>query len=110
MESPYFVYIVTNPTKTVLYIGVTNNLTSRLAEHWSNKGSSGTFAGKYYCYNLIYYEQFQYINDAIDRETEIKKWSRSKKENLIKTKNPHWNFLNISFCKHWPPQTNNKRF
>ena len=61
----YFVYIVTNHEKTVLYIGVTNNLDSRLAEHYFNKGIPKTFAGKFYCYNLIYFEEFQYVNDAI---------------------------------------------
>ena len=56
----YFVYIVTNHEKTVLYIGVTNNIESRLAEHYFNEGTSNTFAGKFYCYNLIYFEEFQY--------------------------------------------------
>ena len=68
----YYIYIVTNPERTVLYTGVTNNLSQRLIEHWVNKGNSKTFAGKYYCYNLIYYEDFQYINNAIAREKEIK--------------------------------------
>ena len=64
----YFIYIVTNPERTVLYIGVTNNLDSRLAEHFFSKGNLKTFAGKFYCYNLVYFEEFQYINDAIARE------------------------------------------
>ena len=64
----YYVYIVTNPERTVLYTGVTNNLSQRLTEHWANKGQPKTFAGKYYCYNLIYYEYFTYINNAIARE------------------------------------------
>jgi len=64
----YFIYIVTNPERTVLYIGVTNNLDSRLTEHFFNKGKPKTFAGKFYCHNLVYFEEFQYINDAIARE------------------------------------------
>jgi len=62
----YFVYIVTNSERTVLYPGVTNNLEQRLVEHYCNRGQKKTFAGKYYCYNLVYFEEFQYINDAIE--------------------------------------------
>jgi putative endonuclease len=78
-EHLYYVYMVTNPERTVLYIGVTNNLELRLAEHYFNKREPKTFAGKYYCYNLIFFEEFQYVNDAIAREKELKGWSRSKK-------------------------------
>jgi putative endonuclease len=106
----YFIYIVTNPERKVLYIGVTNNLEARLAEHYFNKGNPKTFAGKYYCYNLIYCEEFQYINDAIRREKELKGWSRVKKETLIKTKNPGWTFINKSYCIHWPPREKTDRF
>jgi putative endonuclease len=94
MQHNYFVYITTNPAKTVLYIGVTNNLKRRLLEHQQNKGKATTFAGKYFCYNLIYFERFDFINHAIDRETQLKKWSRTKKEWLICQENPNWNFLN----------------
>ena len=103
-DKQYYVYIVTNPTRTTLYIGVTNNLEARLSEHWINRGLRGTFAGEYYCYNLIYYEIFTDINQAIARDTELKKWSRKKKEALIASKNPQWHFLNFKFCKIWPPQ------
>ncbi|MDB4903260.1 MAG: nuclease family protein [Mucilaginibacter sp.] len=82
------------PNKSVLYIGVTNDLTRRLCEHKENKGNKSTFAGKYYCYNLIYYEHFTHIDHAIEREKEIKKWRREKKESLIATLNPEWRFLN----------------
>jgi putative endonuclease len=90
----FYVYITTNPTKTVLYIGVTNDLTRRLYEHFENKGNKNTFAGKFYCYNLVYYEHFTHINYAIAREKEIKKWRREKKEALIASLNPDWKFLN----------------
>lgn len=66
----YFVYIVTNPTKTVLYTGVTNDLTTRLQQHYENRGNKSSFAGKYFCYNLLYWERFQYIDHAIEREKE----------------------------------------
>ncbi len=94
MNYNYFIYIVTNPNKTVLYIGVTNDLKRRLFEHQENKGIIKSFAGGYFCYNLLYYERFSDINHAIEREKQLKKWSRKKKENLINTKNPNWHFLN----------------
>lgn len=106
----YFVYIVTNPERSVLYIGVTNNLESRLAEHYFNRGLPKTFAGKYFCCNLIYFEEFQYVNEAIAKEKELKGWSRKKKTALIRTKNPDWTFLNISFCNRWPPKEKPQRF
>ena len=90
----YFVYIVTNPSKTVLYIGVTNDLPTRLLQHYENKGRQKTFAGRYFCYNLIYWERFDYIDHAIEREKELKKWNRQKKERLINSLNPEWRFLN----------------
>ncbi len=74
----------------------------RLTEHWINKGKPTTFAGKYYCYNLIYYEKTPYVLDAIAREKQLKGWRRSKKEWLINQMNPDWNFLNSEFMK-WPP-------
>jgi len=106
----YYVYILTNPERTVLYIGVTNNLEQRLAEHYFNRGKLKTFAGKYYCYNLIYHEEFQYVRETIWREKELKGWSRRKKEDLIKTKNPNFTFLNAQVCIHWPPKEIAKRF
>lgn len=94
MQHNYFVYITTNPDKTTLYIGVTNDLKRRLFEHQENKGNAKTFAGKYYCYNLVYFEHFQQIEHAIDREKQLKKWSRAKKEQLINSTNPKWHILN----------------
>ena len=102
-EKTYFVYIVTNPGLTTLYTGVTNNLIARLSEHWENRGTRGTFAGKYYCYNLIYFEEHDSIIAAIAREKEIKNWNRSKKEDLIRSKNPDWISLNEKVCGTWPP-------
>jgi len=90
----YFVYIVTNHTKTVLYIGVTNDLQRRLYEHFENRGKPLTFAGKFHCYNLIYYEHYSHIDAAIAREKELKDWNRTKKVNLINSINPSWAFLN----------------
>jgi putative endonuclease len=99
----YYVYIVTNPGKTVLYTGVTNSLDARISAHYINKGKKRTFAGRYKCYNLIYIEFFQYVNDAIAREKQIKNMSREKKEALINHFNPDWNFLNEKYLTIWPP-------
>ena len=93
----FYVYLITNPTKTMLYIGVTNNLSARLNQHFNNRGIEKTYAGKFYCYNLVYYEIYQYINEAIAREKQIKKWSRIKKEKLINSFNPDWETLNARF-------------
>ena len=90
----FYVYIITNPAKTVLYIGVTNDLNVRLSQHHQNRGTPKSFAGKYHCYLLVYYEHFSHIEHAIAREKELKKWRREKKDNLIATTNPEWIFLN----------------
>jgi len=88
----HFVYIMTNRNKNVLYIGVTNNLKRRIMEHES--GLDKGFSKKYNCYLLIYFEEYKSINKAIKREKEIKGWRRTKKDDLIKSKNPQLNFLN----------------
>lgn len=96
MHHSYYIYIVTNKNKTVLYTGVTNDLRRRLYEHKENAipFRHSSFAGKYNAYHLLYYECFQMIEDAIAREKEIKGWRRSKKEALIHSINPEWRFLN----------------
>ena len=91
----YFIYILTNANKTVLYTGVTNNIGRRLLEHNSNPANGKiSFTVKYNCFYLIYFEHFSNINHAIEREKQIKGWSRKKKEDLINSLNPEWKFLN----------------
>ena len=91
----YFVYITTNSKRRVLYTGITNDLFTRMSQHFEDsKSDRKTFAGKYYCYHLIYFERFQYVEHAIEREKEIKGWKREKKEKLINEFNPEWKFLN----------------
>ncbi|WP_317128443.1 GIY-YIG nuclease family protein [Hymenobacter radiodurans] len=85
-------YITTNPAKTVLYIGITNSLSQRMAQHYSNRGSNQTFAGRYFCYNLLYFEEYAASKAAIEREKELKGWTRAKKESLIAVDNPDWLF------------------
>jgi putative endonuclease len=94
-QHDYYVYITTNPRKTVLYVGVTNNLSLRLEQHYENRGNAGPFAGRYYCYKLLYWEHYKYINDAIEREKELKTLTREKKMDLIKSINPDLGFILI---------------
>lgn len=90
------VYLLTNKHNTVLYTGVTNDLSRRIYEH-KNKLIIG-FTQKYNVTILVYYEVFPTIMDAIDREKQIKGWSRKKKEDLINTVNPKWDDLYQSLC------------
>jgi putative endonuclease len=92
-DHQYFVYITTNPQKSVLYIGVTNDLSIRIQQHFENKGKPETFAGKNHRYKLLYFEEYSYIEEAIAREKQLKGITRKKKEALIATQNPAWNFL-----------------
>ena len=98
----FYVYITTNPNQDALYVGMTNNLEQRIIEHYLNRGKPETYAGKYYCYNLVFYEEYKYVNAAIAREKEIKKWRREKKETLISSFNAEWNNLNKEVFGEWP--------
>jgi len=86
----YYVYIMSSKTR-VLYIGVTNDLARRVAEH-ANDIHEG-FTKKYKCHELVYFEQGESALGAIEREKQIKKWSRLKKSVLISRLNPTWDDL-----------------
>lgn len=90
----YYVYILSNQRRTVLYIGVTNNLARRLYEH-KNKLVEG-FTKRYNCDELLYFEEASSIDDAIVREKQLKKWSRSKKIILVQRNNPSMQDLSAS--------------
>ncbi|QTD38176.1 GIY-YIG nuclease family protein [Polaribacter batillariae] len=92
----FYVYIITNKYKTVLYTGVTNNLKLRLQQH-KEKLNPKSFTSKYNVHYLLYFEHFGWIQQAIAREKEIKNLLRKKKINLIKEKNPKMEFLNHYF-------------
>jgi putative endonuclease len=95
MSSDYFyVYIVTNNKKEVLYTGMTNSLRRRLFEHQNEPTG---FARQYNCCHLIYFEKFQSASEAIYREKQIKKFRREKKEELINAFNPLWEFKDHLF-------------
>ena len=74
-----------------LYLGVTNNLERRVHEHKSNLIEG--FSKKYQCHKLLYFEEYTEIEQAIERERQVKKWNRNKKESLIKRINPGWKDL-----------------
>ena len=82
----YWVYIMSNKTRSVLYTGVTNDLYRRYCEH--RDGTINGFTQRYRCHSLLYYEEYNYVDDAINREKELKGWKREKKELLIRTVNP----------------------
>ena len=83
----YYVYILTNPAYTVLYTGVTNNLIKRVYEH-KQHADPDSFTAKYNVTKLVYYEYTSDVKAAIEREKQIKRWSRKKKDFLIDKMNP----------------------
>jgi putative endonuclease len=89
----FYVYILTNKAKTVLYTGMTNNLKRRLHEHKS-KLNPNSFTAKYNVSYLIYYEHYGWVQQAIEREKEIKLMKRDRKLELIKNFNSNLDFLN----------------
>ena len=87
----YYVYILASQIGGTLYIGVTNDLIRRVFEHKS-KFVRG-FTKKYDVVKLVYYEQYDDIENAIQREKRLKKWNRQWKIRLIEEKNPNWDDL-----------------
>jgi len=91
----YSVYILSNFARTVFYIGVTNNLQTRIREHRNNEG--GAFTSKYKCHYLMYYEDYADIRNAIAREKQLKNWLRKWKIELMRKDNPDL----IDLAKDW---------
>jgi putative endonuclease len=89
-EHKYWVYIVASRTGT-LYIGMTNNLYVRVAQHKSREIEG--FSSKYSCNRLVYWESFDEVLRAIDREKQLKGWRRAKKIALIESTNQRWEDL-----------------
>ena len=87
----YYVYILAGKKNGTLYIGVTNNLLKRVYEHKNDL--IGRFTRKYSVHNLVYYEAYSDIYDAIAREKRMKRWKRQWKINLIEKSNPLWKDL-----------------
>ena len=93
----YFVYFMTNRSKT-LYTGVTNDLIRRVREHKTATGS--LFAHKYKIDRLVYFERFEDVRNAIEREKQIKGWLRRKKIDWIVSVNPEWRDLSLAWEEH----------
>ncbi len=93
----YFVYIMTNRSKT-LYTGITGNLIGRVRRHKLGVGSA--FTTKYKVDRLVYFEQYEDVHKAIEREKEIKGWLRVKKIALIVSVNPEWRDLSLEWFQH----------
>ena len=89
-----YVYILTNQYRTTFYIGVTDNLIKRIVEHQNGIGSY--FTNEYQLKELIYFEEFTDINQAIVREKQLKNWRKDWKLNLIKETNPKLETLHIN--------------
>lgn len=89
MERGGFVYIMTNKNNSVLYTGATSDLQLRIYQH-KTKAFPNSFSARYNADKLIYIQGFQFIAEAIEREKQIKSWSRKRKEVLINSLNPDW--------------------
>jgi len=87
----YYVYILASKRNGTLYTGVTNNLIKRVYDHKNNIIEG--FTKKYHVHTLVYYEEANDVNSAIEREKQIKKWNRKWKLELIEKTNPHWKDL-----------------
>ena len=96
MHTESYIYLLANKHNNVLYTGVTNDLIRRVYEH-KNKLVAG-FTQKYNVDRLVYFEVCSGIVVAIEREKQIKGWSRKKKQDLINALNPEWDDLYRSIC------------
>ena len=96
MKQKGYIYFLTNQHNTTLYIGVTNSLKRRTAEHSIGQGSK--FTRKYCCNKLVYYESFSDINQAIAREKLLKRYKREWKDALVNKNNPKWADLSTNLA------------
>ncbi len=85
----YYVYLLTNEAGVVLYTGVTRDLARRVYEHRNNLDPK-SFTARYGVHKLVYYECTSDVRSAIEREKQIKSWSRSRKNALVNSMNPAW--------------------
>ena len=85
----YYIYILSNPLNTVIYTGVTRDLVRRVYEH-KHHLDPDSFTARYDVTKLVYYESTSDVKAALEREKQIKGWSRKNKNKLIKSNNPSW--------------------
>ena len=88
----YYVYILTNKNKNVLYTGVSNDLIRRVYEH-KHHIDKDSFTARYSVTQLVYFEETTDVRAAIEREKQIKSWRRAKKNKLVESMNPKWQDL-----------------
>ena len=86
----FYVYLMASRTR-VLYCGITNNLGRRVQQH--KEGTHPGFSKTYRCTRLVWFQNFKYVDSAILREKQIKRWRREKKLALIQEQNPSWQDL-----------------
>ena len=85
----YYVYMMTNQYRNVLYTGITNDLIRRVYEH-RNHLLKDSFTAKYHVTKLVYFEITEDVHSAIAREKQIKSWNRVRKDALVESQNPTW--------------------
>ena len=85
----YYVYIMTNQYRNVLYTGVTNDLARRVYEH-RNHLVKDSFTARYHVTKLVYFEATEDVKSALEREKQIKSWKRARKDALVESQNPTW--------------------
>ena len=103
----YFVYLLTNHERTVLYTGVTNSLERRIWQH--RNGVFEGFTRRYKCDRLLYFEEYAEIEQAIAREKQIKGWTRAKKNALVGTMNARWDDLAADWYREDPSPSSRLR-
>ena len=99
----FYVYMMTNRSRVVLYTGITNSLMPRVSQH--QNGEIEGFTKTYKVNLLVYYERYNDPRDAVAREKEIKGWRREKKNALVETKNPKWADLSPILFQHFKPSS-----
>ena len=109
----YYVYMMSNTHRNVLYTGITNDLVRRVYEH-RNHLDKGSYTDRYNAERLVYYESTPDVRAAIEREKQIKGWNRKRKDKLVESKNPNWDDLYEMIlytrglprqCAHWLAMT-----
>jgi len=99
-DHEYFVYIIASRSRNI-YTGVTNHLLLRIRQH--REGKAHSFTAKYKIHRLVYYERFQYIDNAVAREKFLKHCTREEKIALIESTNPTWEDLAAEYLPPFPP-------
>ena len=95
-DHAYYVYLLTNFARSVVYIGVTSDLEGRLYEHREGELAS-SFTKRYKVYRLVHCEQYSDVQAALAREKQLKGWTRAKKNALIEAENPRWDDLGAAW-------------